>query len=299
VLSKAQNVNGLTQTIAYRYNAAGQMDEMTMPSGKRVAVNYVNNRITGLTVDGQPVVKTAEYEPFGPIGEWTWGNDSVASPNKHTRYFDLDGRNTKIESGAAGNSGIDPTIIVYDAASRITALQRLTSNTVDPSKSASFGYDNLDRLTTATPGAGNAASAQSYGYDAIGNRLTNNINGSLTNYSYGSSSHRLNALTGSTAKTFGYDAAGNRLTDGIQSWIYGGDGRPSAISLAGANPTSIQSGINALGQRVLKTVNSGSSGSTTRFVYDEAGRLIGEYDIDGKPIQETIWLNDLPVAVLK
>jgi YD repeat-containing protein len=299
VLSKAQNVNGVTQTIAYRYNAAGQMDEMTMPSGKRVAVNYVNNRITGLTVDGQPVVKTAEYEPFGPIGEWTWGNDSVASPNKHTRYFDLDGRNTKIESGAAGNSGIDPTIIVYDAASRITALQRLTSNTVDPSKSASFGYDNLDRLTTATPGAGNAASAQSYGYDAIGNRLTNNINGSLTNYSYGSSSHRLNALTGSTAKTFGYDAAGNRLTDGIQSWIYGGDGRPSAISLAGANPTSIQSGINALGQRVLKTVNSGSSGSTTRFVYDEAGRLIGEYDIDGKPIQETIWLNDLPVAVLK
>jgi YD repeat-containing protein len=295
VLSKAQNVNGLTQTIAYRYNAAGQMDEMTMPSGKRVAVNYVNNRITGLTVDGQPVVKTAEYEPFGPIGEWTWGNDSVASPNKHTRYFDLDGRNTKIESG----NSIDPAIIVYDAASRITALQRLTSNTVDPSKSASFGYDNLDRLTTATPGAGNAASAQSYGYDAIGNRLTNNINGSLTSYSYGTTSHRLNALTGSTAKTFGYDAAGNRLTDGIQSWIYGGDGRPSAISLAGANPTSIQSGINALGQRVLKTVNSGSSGSTTRFVYDEAGRLIGEYDIDGKPIQETIWLNDLPVAVLK
>jgi YD repeat-containing protein len=295
VLSKAQTVNGVTQTIAYRYNAAGQMDEMTMPSGKRVAVNYVNNRITGLTVDGQPVVKTAEYEPFGPIGEWTWGNDSVASPNKHTRYFDLDGRNTKIESGNV----IDPAIIVYDAASRITALQRLTSNTVDPTKSASFGYDNLDRLTTVTPGAGSAASAQSYAYDPIGNRLVNNINGSLTNYSYGTTSHRLNALTGAAAKTFGYDAAGNRLTDGIQSWIYGGDGRPSAISLAGASPVSIQSGINALGQRVLKTVNSGSSGSTTRFVYDEAGRLIGEYDIDGKPIQETIWLNDLPVAVLK
>jgi YD repeat-containing protein len=295
VLSKAQNVNGLTQTIAYRYNTAGQMDEMTMPSGKRVAVNYVNNRVTGLTVDGQPVVKTAEYEPFGPIGEWTWGNDTTTNPNKHTRYFDLDGRNTKIESGNV----IDPAIIVYDAASRITALQRLTSNTVDPTKSASFGYDNLDRLTTVTPGAGNAASAQSYAYDPIGNRLTNNVNGSLTNYSYGTTSHRLNALTGASAKTFGYDAAGNRLTDGIQNWIYGGDGRPSAISLAGANPTNIQSGINALGQRVLKTVNSGSSGNTTRFVYDEAGRLIGEYDINGKPIQETIWLNDLPVAVLK
>jgi len=295
VLGKAQTVSGITQTIAYRYNPAGQMDEMTMPSGKKVALAYTNNRVVGMSIDGQLIVKTAEYEPFGPIGEWTWGNDTPASPNKHTRYFDLDGRNTKIESG----NTIDPAIIVYDAASRITALQRLTSNAVDPTKSATYGYDNLDRLTTTTPGAGNSASTQSYSYDAIGNRLSNNVSGALTTYSYGSTSHRLNSLAGATAKTFGYDATGNRLTDGIQSWIYGGDGRPSAISLGGATPTSIQSGINALGQRVLKTTNSGAQNATTRFMYDESGKLIGEYDLNGKPIQETVWLNDLPVAVLK
>ena len=302
VLDKTQSVNGLTQTVGYRYNPAGQMDEMTLPSGKKVAVTYSNNRVVGMRIDDQPIIKTAEYEPFGPIGEWTWGNDTPASPNKHTRYFDLDGRNTKIESGpTSGTSAtaIDPAIIVYDAASRITALQRLTSNVVDPAKSASYAYDNLDRLTTATPGAGNSALTQSYSYDAIGNRLSNNVNGSITNYAYGTTTHRLTSLSGATAKTFGYDAAGNRLTDGIQSWIYGGDGRPSAISLAGTTPTSIQSGINALGQRVLKTVNSSAQGTSTRFVYDEAGRLIGEYDLNGRPIQETIWLNDLPVAVLK
>ena len=302
VLSKVQTVNGLAQTVAYRYNPAGQMDEMTMPSGKKVALSYTNNRVVGMSIDGRPIVKTAEYEPFGPIGEWTWGNDTQASPNKHTRYFDLDGRNTKVESGpTSGTSAtvIDPAIIVYDAASRITALQRLTSNAVDPTKSATYVYDNLDRLTTATPGVGNSASTQSYSYDAIGNRLSNNVSGALTTYSYGTTSHRLNSLAGATAKTFGYDATGNRLTDGIQSWIYGGDGRPSAISLAGATPTSIQSGINALGQRVLKITNSGAQNATTRFVYDEAGKLIGEYDLNGRPIQETIWLNDLPVAVLK
>ncbi len=299
VTGKTQNISGLNQSVAYRYNAVGQMDEMTMPSGKKVAVSYLNNRITGLSVDGQPIVKTADYEPFGPIGEWTWGNDSVSSPNKHTRYFDLDGRNTKIESGAVGNSAIDPAIIVYDAASRITALQRLTANVVDPAKSTSYGYDNLDRLTTVTPNAGNPTNPQGYTYDAIGNRLSNTIAGSTTTYSYGATSHRLNSLAGATATTFGYDSVGNRITDGIQTWIYGGDNRPSAISLAGANPVSIQSGINALGQRVLKTVNSAAQGAITRFVYDEAGRLIGEYDISGRPIQETIWLNDLPVAVLK
>ena len=240
------------------------------------------------------------------MGEWTWGNDTTGSGgtlvNKHTRYFDLDGRNTKIESG----NSIEPAIIVYDAASRITALQRLTSNAVDPAKSATYGYDNLDRLTAVTPNTGNPAATQSYAYDAVGNRLSNTVAGSVTNYTYASTSHRLNALTGATAKTFTYDNAGNRINDGIQSWIYGGDNRPTAIAITATNPVTLQSGINALGQRVFKTVSNGAPANsttttttTTRFVYDEAGRLIGEYDSSGKPIQETLWLNDLPVAVIK
>lgn len=308
VVAKTQAINGAftnpTQTVAYRYNAAGQMDQMTLPSGKKVAATYLNNRVTGLTIDGQPIVKTADYEPFGPIGEWTWGNDTVTTANKHTRYFDLDGRNTKIESGMTRSAtnipaALDPTLIIYDAASRITALQRLTTSTIDPTKSFTYSYDKLDRLTTVTPGVGNTANTQSYTYDAIGNRLVNSINGAATTYSYGTTSHRLNALTGATSKTFTYDNVGNRIGDGLQSWIYGGDNRPSAITLTGSTPTTIQSGINALGQRVLKTVNSASTTNIIRFVYDEAGRLIGEYDTTGRALQETIWLGDLPVAVLK
>jgi YD repeat-containing protein len=46
---------------------------------------------------------------------------------------------------------------------------------------------------------------------------------------------------------------------------------------------------------VTKTVN----GVVTRFVYDEGGRLIGEYDLAGKAQQETLWFNDLPVAVIQ
>jgi YD repeat-containing protein len=94
VRGKAQMVNGITQTVGYRYNALGQMDEMTLPSGRKLSVNYLNNRVTRIAVNGIPIVKYADYEPFGPIGEWTWGNDAVNRPNKHMRYFDLDGRNT-------------------------------------------------------------------------------------------------------------------------------------------------------------------------------------------------------------
>jgi len=40
-------------------------------------------------------------------------------------------------------------------------------------------------------------------------------------------------------------------------------------------------------------------GVTTRYVYDEQGRLIGEYDQSGNLIQETVWLDDLPIATLR
>jgi RHS repeat-associated protein len=36
----------------------------------------------------------------------------------------------------------------------------------------------------------------------------------------------------------------------------------------------------------------------TYFAYDEAGHLLGEYTQAGTAIQETVWLGDIPVAVL-
>ncbi len=52
---------------------------------------------------------------------------------------------------------------------------------------------------------------------------------------------------------------------------------------------------NALGQMIEK---SGTAG-TTIFVQDESGHLIGEYDSSGSLIKETVWLGDIPVAILQ
>jgi RHS repeat-associated protein len=52
--------------------------------------------------------------------------------------------------------------------------------------------------------------------------------------------------------------------------------------------------VNGLGQRVKK-----ANGAETYFAYDEAGHLLGEYDGTGAAIQETVWLGNLPVAVVK
>ncbi len=44
---------------------------------------------------------------------------------------------------------------------------------------------------------------------------------------------------------------------------------------------------------------STAASATTRFMYDEAGRLMGEYDASGTLQSEHIWLNDLPMALWK
>jgi RHS repeat-associated protein len=51
---------------------------------------------------------------------------------------------------------------------------------------------------------------------------------------------------------------------------------------------------NALGQLIEK-----SGSSTTVLMYDMAGHLVGEYGAGGSLIEETVWLNDLPVATLR
>ena len=289
ITAKSQVVGALTQSLNYGYNNAGQVNSVTYPSGAVIGYAYANNRITSITINGVTVLANADYEPFGPVGEWNWGNGTALVPNKHVRSFDLDGRNTKIES----ISGLEPTVIVYDAASRITDLQKLTSTSaINLTKSSTYGYDGLDRLTTVTPNTGNTNPARGFSYDVIGNRLSATVATSVTNYGYGTTSHRLNNLAGATSNTYAYDAAGNRASSDTATWTYGANNRPTQVAVGATTTTYL---INALGQRVKKT----TAGTGTRFVYDEGGRLIGEYNDGGIRISETVWFNDLPVAVMK
>lgn len=70
------------------------------------------------------------------------------------------------------------------------------------------------------------------------------------------------------------------------------------MRLSGVATAGILTGYryNALGQRVAK---SSMARATIHYFYDEAGRLLGEYDNAGRLIQETLYLGDLPVAVFK
>jgi len=132
---------------------------------------------------------------------------------------------------------------------------------------------------------------QTFAYDAVGNRLSKSEPSGLTQYGYGVNNHRLDNQTGAVNRTYQYDAAGHLLNEGALGFVYDNSGRLLGAHLSGT-PISVYL-HNALDQRIAKLSVNGPS----VFVYDEAGRMIGDYS--ESRLTETIWLNDIPVAVLK
>jgi RHS repeat-associated protein len=82
--------------------------------------------------------------------------------------------------------------------------------------------------------------------------------------------------------------------------------RPMVVSDRGRMVSSTRASqttsykYNGAGQRVSKAgpttiIETG----TNYYVYDEAGQMLGEYDANAKPIQETVYLGEMPLAVIK
>jgi RHS repeat-associated protein len=285
-------------TLSYTYGSAGtgtgHVATMTYPSGNRIDLTYDSDgRVASLVLaapGATPVKILADirYQPFGPVRGRTWGNSSAASPNVYERGLDLDGRITSYPLGHPANSGTLRTLS-YDAAGRISATKH-TGAAGAALLDQRYGYDGLDRLTDFD----SASTSQRFQYDANGNRTRATFGAAAYINTISATSNRLASTTGpAPARLNSYDATGNLLGDGTIQYKYGSDGRLSSVVRGGVT-TGYR--YNGLGQRVVKT---GTAGAAAHYVYDEAGRLVGEYDGAGKAIQETVYLGDLPVAVLK
>jgi RHS repeat-associated protein len=292
-----------TFTVAYAYGttgpSTGQLTQLTYPSGNKITYSYdAAGKVVGLTLvpktgASTPILSAIAYAPFGPPLSWVWGNTSI-----YTRTMDLDGRITSYPLGdlatsAGAAAGVKRTV-AYDPASRITGFTHKNGAGVDqPSLAHSFTYDDLNRITGWTQGT----TTHSYTYDATGNRTTFYAGANYTN-TIAATSNRLTATTGpAPAKTNTYDQVGNLKADGTATYVYSDRGRMASATKGGSTTTYL---YNALEQRVSKTGPTAVVPTGANYtVYDEAGHLLGEYDASLNPIQETVYLGDLPVAVLK
>ncbi len=262
-----------TTVINYAYDSQGRLSSIYYPSGKQVVYGYDSaGRIASVTVDGHALVSGVTYHPFGTPKSWNWGNGGTS-----VRTFDSDGRMATHTIG-----GVTRTVS-YDPASRIYQIDDgtpLTTNT--------YTYDTLDRLTSYISSATN----QAYTYDLTGNRTQLTIGANTYTNTIASTSNRLSSTSGpAPAKNYTYDAAGNATNDGARTFTYRDDGRYSSTSVPWSSTIYY---LNGMGQRVGKTLN------LLGFVYDEAGRLIGEYGSGSAtvPVREYVYMGDMLVGVL-
>lgn len=313
LLTKVQFVNRPTSSILelrieYTYGtigtALGKLTSIRYPSGNRVTADYDDaGRVRALILvpaeGGVPVPLLVDinYVPFGPVKSWIWGNDTGTKTNIYTRQFDLAGRVTAYPLGSAIAGGAYRTL-TYDNVGRITKAghrksEELTSQPV-PTLDQSYEYDELGRLTKFS----SSSALQRYTYDASGNRTSLAFGGNVYVNLIHSFSNKLTNTTGPLpGKTNTYDAAGNVVSDGAVTFTYSPRGR---LQTTRVGTISSDYAYNGLGQRVRKTGRSGNTPvSGQYFVYDEQHHLLGEYDATGQALEETVFLGDTPVAVLK
>jgi RHS repeat-associated protein len=183
--------------------------------------------------------------------------------------------------------------LAYDAASQITGYTHSNAAGLQSAFNQVFGYDDLGQLLSTSI----AGTPYGYTYDLSGN-LTQftGAGGSTFTQTIAPTSNRVTQTQDATGlKPLGYDAAGNLTTVGSTVYTYSARGRLSNVNVGGT-PTDYL--YNALEQRVSKSGPAVPSGAAY-YVYDQAGHLLGEYDATKAPVYETVYLGDMPVAVMK
>lgn len=279
VLKHRQTNGWRVQTTSYTYDASsGNLLTQTLPSAAKVVYTWTKGRVSSVLVQRSglniALMSNIQYQPFGPIGAWSWGN-GVAD----ARQYDQDGRVIADSVDSA---------IHYDAASRITdaTLKGAISGT------RTYAYDELDRLTSLVSADG--SQNLSYSYDASGNRITSSNLGQSSTYAVDTNSNRLLSVSGANAKALNYDANGSVIQDGGVTLSYDAQGHMVQALASDGNTYTYK--YNGLGQRVEKVSNGALV--DRMFDYDESGHLIGEYTGLNVLIQETIYLGNTPIAVI-
>ncbi|MCU7935956.1 MAG: hypothetical protein KZQ99_13920 [Candidatus Thiodiazotropha sp. (ex Dulcina madagascariensis)] len=271
------SLDGIVTTVSYAYDAHGRLTTLTYPSGKQLHYGYATDgQLTTLTLEQtngatQSLVSNLQRLPFGPIQALDYGNGLSLS-----RTFDQDYRLI-----AQSLPGVLDSSYAYDPVGNL-------SDWLDPTHNQTFGYDERDRLSSASGAYGDLG----YSYDATGNRLSLTEDGATETYSYAPDSHRLLQILGALSDTRGYDAAGNTTQSRQGSFDYDDSNR--LIRYTNAD-TLAEYAYNGKGERIQKTVN----GLITRFRYSPEGQLLGEYDNAANPLREYVYLDGQPIALLQ
>lgn len=279
-----RTINGVTKSAVYTYNADGTAHSIQDFGGSNSTVTYAYNN-TGLPVSaidsghGLNFVTSGGYAApgllTGMVQGYTSGFTGITSSNQFNNRLQPSALlattppSTKVFSltYGYGTSG-------YDNGN----IQQITDG-VNSAHSATFAYDQLNRLTTAQAGS---TWGDTYVYDPWGNLLQKTqVSGTAQGENLSISVNGNNKVLG-----LGYDLAGNVTTDNIpNTYTYDAEGRIATVS--GYTYTYDGNGL-----RVKK-----SSTSVNRLYWPGTnGQTLNESDLSGGSVVRNVYFNGGLVA---
>lgn len=242
--------------VGYAHDAYGSVRTLTYPDGAAVA--YTPDALGRATQVGS-YATGIRYFPNGEVQSFAFGNGALYSAEQNVRQV-----LTNFTYGHGSTLDISEDL-AYDPDSNITNVTDL----VDGRRTKAFGYDALNRLTSAT--ASNLWGTETYTYDPLNNIKTRVGNGATFTYNY-DASNRLASISGAGSTNFGYDSRGN--VTGKNGTTLQFDQKNQLTQIDGLASYS----YDAAGRRVAKTPNGGNP---TYYFYTQAGQLLFQYEPDG------------------
>lgn len=239
--------------ISYAHDAYGSVRSVTYPDG--TVVNYGPDALGRATQVGS-YANSVAYFPNGEVASFTYGNGATYLAEQNARQLLS---NFSYGKGSALNLSED---YGYDANGNITQVTDL----VDGRRTKAFGYDELNRLSSAT--ATNLWGTESYTYDPLNNIRSRVGNGATFTYNY-DASNRLASITGAGSSSFGYDSRGNVSSRNGSTLEF--DQKNQLVQVDGLANYA----YDAAGRRVAK---SPAGGSPTYYFYTQAGQLLFQYE---------------------
>jgi RHS repeat-associated protein len=312
ISTETRTIAGVSKNLGYFYNLDGSLQKLTYPSG--AAVTYTPNA-AGQTISAVDVANqinyatNATYGPDGSLSGFVSGNSNSFSGVSNSLLYNPRlqvCRITALSSGALPSSCTDSANIgnVFDLSYNLNFgagdngdVMGIT-NYRDQTRSQSFSYDALNRITSAQNAGTDCGQkalhgvtkfwGNSYSYDAWGNLLTKSVTKCNAENLVTSADiqNRLHAVSGTD---FQYDAAGN-MTYNVagplapQSYTYDAENR-----ITGAGGFTYT--YDADGSRVEK-----SNGSTGTIYWDMTPGVVAESDLSGTLQSEYVFFDGQRVA---
>jgi len=301
VASRDLTISGITLTTTFEYDAAGNLQHITYPSGRTISTwRNTEGEISSVsmwanaTAPLEQIASNADWMPFSNALKSLDYENGLSVWNTYDQDYQADQRGL-----FDGSTSIIQRTYGRQDDMNITNIW----DNVTPANNQSYWYSNQNMLQN---GDGPWGAFEFY-QDGVGNITWKNetVSGTTTGnqFNYEAGTNRLSTIYtgGNLSRSFGYDANGNITSDAnggtTKTYTYNHANRLSAVNENGSAVATYT--YNARNQLGTRSVTSGLFAGTTAYVYDLEGHVIAEYDAVSQTLRkEYIWLLDAPLAVI-